>query len=330
MKFLDSDRLLAEVLLEPIQGSRFQPTGFPSLGAAEFTLPGDGQNTDCLLVESAQSMANRLESVCWNKSESSLVSVLQGMPLITVNDQNGNFLTNSLLEAHRMNSTYMLESGDDILKTKLIDELNITKDESIVDISKLIHFAFKYDPNSILHGLFLSREYLSGGRYKITRSLSSFIEAVNVKRIVSGGVKLDHLDPKGGEAGAAGQMGHIPYSKVEYSAESITAYFNIDLSLIRSYGLTDTANDFLFTLALWKIRSFLDRGLRLRTACDLKVKDNLTVTYPESITIPDLDTLNNDLKKLIDTCKSENLFDTYLVIKYKKTGKDKKSKQDEE
>ena len=59
----DSNRLLIEVELEPIQGERFQPTGFPDLGAAEIQL---NDNTASLLVESAQSMANRLEDVCLN------------------------------------------------------------------------------------------------------------------------------------------------------------------------------------------------------------------------------------------------------------------------
>ena len=47
-----------EADLKPLQGERFQPTGFPDLGAATYQLP-DG--TRMLLVESAQSMANHLE-----------------------------------------------------------------------------------------------------------------------------------------------------------------------------------------------------------------------------------------------------------------------------
>ena len=53
-----SGRLLVEADLVPLQGQRFQPTGFADLGAAVYTLP-DGIRM--LLVESAQSMANRLE-----------------------------------------------------------------------------------------------------------------------------------------------------------------------------------------------------------------------------------------------------------------------------
>ena len=57
-------RLLMEAHLQPLQGTRFQPTGFPNLGAATYDGPSGER---MLLVESAQSMANRLETVCWDK-----------------------------------------------------------------------------------------------------------------------------------------------------------------------------------------------------------------------------------------------------------------------
>ena len=56
-------RLLMTVPLRPVQGDRFQPTGFPSLGAATYQTK-EGPK---LLVESAQSMANRLETTCWER-----------------------------------------------------------------------------------------------------------------------------------------------------------------------------------------------------------------------------------------------------------------------
>src|SRR5579875_670414 len=59
-----AQRLLIEAKLKPLQGTRFQPTGFPNLGAATYQGPG---GVDMLLVESAQSMANRLEAVCWDE-----------------------------------------------------------------------------------------------------------------------------------------------------------------------------------------------------------------------------------------------------------------------
>lgn len=325
MKIPAEDRFLAAVQLEPIQGSRFQPTGFPSLGAAEFMSISDDTSVDCVLVESAQSMANRLEDVCWDKEKLRLTSPLVDMPVITVNDGNSNFLTNSLLEAHRMNSSYMLEGNDKILNETIKRELQIKEDGTVIRMPDFARFVFRYDPNSLLHGLFLSRKEFAGGRYKMTRTLSSFIEATNVKPVVSGGVKFDFVDPSGGEAGAESGFGNIPYSRTEYSAESIVAYFNVDIALLKSYGLGDIANDFLFTLALWKIRSFLNHGLRLRTACDLKIKKEIQASQPKSMKIPNLDALSKDVTLLIKKCKSKGLFTekplTVTYQKLKKAGK---------
>lgn len=74
-------RLLLEADLKPVQGDRFQPTGFPDLGAAEYTTPNGKQ---MILLESTQSMANRLEWVCWDDAEGKLVEPLRGLPYIHV------------------------------------------------------------------------------------------------------------------------------------------------------------------------------------------------------------------------------------------------------
>jgi len=102
-------RLLMEAELKPLQGERFQPTGFADLGAARYTLP-DG--TEMLLVESAQSVANRMEMACWDDAKDGLIAELNGLPYIRVNKPNGTHLTNSILEAHRINSPYILEGKD--------------------------------------------------------------------------------------------------------------------------------------------------------------------------------------------------------------------------
>ena len=104
-----SPRLLLRAPLKPLQGTRFQPTGFPEIGAAQYDGP-DG--TPMLLVESAQSMANRMEAVCWDTISNDWVTPLRGLPVIRVLDESGNALTNSVLEAHRINSPYILEGKD--------------------------------------------------------------------------------------------------------------------------------------------------------------------------------------------------------------------------
>src|SRR6266436_5989027 len=103
-KLKNQPRLLLQAILKPVQGSRFQPTGFPDLGAATFDSP-DGAKM--LLVESAQSMANRLEAVCWDTTANEWVAPLKGLPAVLVVDKNKKPLTNSVLEAHRVNSPYI-------------------------------------------------------------------------------------------------------------------------------------------------------------------------------------------------------------------------------
>src|SRR5690606_34761287 len=86
----DAPRLLLEADLRPVQGTRFQPTGFPDLGPAQYEMP-DG--TSMLLVESAQSMANRLEAACWDQVSNDWVEPLRGLPYVNVVDARGAQLT---------------------------------------------------------------------------------------------------------------------------------------------------------------------------------------------------------------------------------------------
>ena len=109
----DLPRLLIEAKLKPLQGARFQPTGFPNLGAATYQGPG---GVNMLLVESAQSMANRLEAVCWDEVNDDWVAPLKGLPLVKVVNKDGRPLTNSVLEAHRINSEYIARAkGFDVI-----------------------------------------------------------------------------------------------------------------------------------------------------------------------------------------------------------------------
>ena len=62
-------RYIYEVELAPLFGSTFQPNEFPDIGAATFTRYEDGRELAALLVESVQSMANRLEATAWDNAE---------------------------------------------------------------------------------------------------------------------------------------------------------------------------------------------------------------------------------------------------------------------
>ncbi|SFF64493.1 CRISPR-associated protein Csb1 [Fontimonas thermophila] len=310
-------RLLLEARLKPLQGTRFQPTGFPNLGPATYDGP-DGRRM--LLVESAQSMANRLETVCWDKTADDWVTPLKGLPLVKVEDNNGKPLTNTVLEAHRINSPYILEGKDTSVLDRLKQEL-ADMEEGPVNLRQLAELLLGLDINSLLHGIFLAKSDLAGGRLRLPRALSAFIEAEDIREAQSGGVKNDHVNPSGDTAKG---FGNVPFARSEFTAPRITAYFNLDLTQIRGYGLGNKVTNLLIALALFKIRAFLDEGLRLRTACDLEC-EALTVTRPQAFVVPERRALEEVLPQLIQDVAQEKNWpaDRVTIVRWDGTSKAK-------
>jgi CRISPR-associated protein Csb1 len=300
-KLKTSPRLLMEAELKPLQGARFQPTGFADLGPARYDSP-DG--TPMLLVESAQSVANRMELACWDESQDKLLTELDGLPYLRVKRPDGSHLTNSILEAHRINSPYILEGKDrtvfDLLKREAAG-----LETGPVKIGQLARLVLKYDANAVLHGVFLAKGDLAGGRLRMTRLLTGCVEASQVQQAESGGVKNDRVDPSGDTKQG---FGNVPFHRTEFTAKQIKAYFNLDLALLRGYGFPAGAERLLTALALFKVQRFLSTGLRLRTACDLEVQGGLVVTRPDGFVVPPELDLLAEVKKLIAVCTAENVF----------------------
>ena len=284
----DAHRILFNIPLRPVQGERFQPTGFPSLGAATYQT----RNGSSLLVESAQSLANRLEAVIWDTGAQKPVAAAEGISYIRV-ERKGGFLTSSILESHRINSPYMLESKKD--KT-FFNELKAALgglDEGPINRRLLAQTLFEYDANALIHGVFLAKKDLAGGRLRIARALSAFIEADGIEIAASGGVKNDHVNPQGDTKSG---FGNVPFSRDEYTAQAITLYVNLDLDQIRGYGLDDNATHLLLVLALYKVRALLSGALRLRTACDLEPDvSDITAVRPAGFSLPSLNELEAEL-----------------------------------
>lgn len=287
----NAPRLLIEAKLQPIAGTRFQPTGFPDLGAAQYkAASGD----DMLLVESAQSMANRLESVCWDTVQSDWVPALNGLPCVVVKNKDGKTITNSVLEAHRINSPYILEGKDKTFLNTLKTELAVGE-LAAVDLKLLSKTLLKYDINALIHGVFIAKSEVAGGRMRLPRALTAFIEAAQVNTASSGGVKNDGLNPSGD---AAKGFGNVPFHREEFTG-NITAYFVLDLALIRGFGLGADVENLLIAISLFKIRRFLNEGLRLRTACDLELVGELAAKKPTGYTVPSLEEIEKALPDLI-------------------------------
>lgn len=284
----NAQRLLFEIPLKPLQGQRFQPTGFPGLGAATFQTK-DGQ---CLLVESAQSMANRLELTSWDETKQDLKDELKGLSHVRVM-RNGKFLTDTILESHRINSPYLLEGSVKTFFNTLKADLG-GLEEGPIDRRKLAETLLKYDIGSLLHGVFLAKKDLAGGRLRVARAVSAFIEADGVRVAPSGGVKNDHVNPSGETKTG---FGNVPFARDEFTAERITLYVNIDLAQLRGYSLGADVERLLFLLALYKLRTLLDGNLRLRTACDLSVAiaGDVVAKLPTGFKLPGLKELKDEL-----------------------------------
>lgn len=329
-KALDNQpRLLIEADLQPVQGARFQPTGFPDLGAAEFDGP-DGRRM--LLVESAQSVANHLERTVFKEFSRDTVSeeladVVAKLPYVDI-DLVEFGRTNTLLESHRLNTPYLWDSDHESalkLQAELLKELGIPakrkkkgeKSEGagegnevagVLDMKRFYRTLLKYDPNSLLHGIFLEKV---AGRLRLPRALTGFIEAADVSTADSGGVKNDHVFPKKDESsGISSKEGYtnVPFPHTEYVAKDIRAYFNIDLGLIRGLGLGKSSEQLLIVLSLYKIRRFLDEGLRLRSYCALEVIGDWKACRPTNYNLPNRSEIEALLPGLIEAVAGEGRF----------------------
>jgi CRISPR-associated protein Csb1 len=293
-------RLSFDVELAPLLGSTFQPTGFPDVGAATFTRFDGGQEVQCLLVESVQSMANRLEATAWDAARDQPVAEVAALPYVqVVRAGTGEFLTSSRLEAHRLASPFVHTATVDgkPMFHEIRNRLGLAKDTPL-NRAHMARAVAGLDPFCLLHGVFFSQKEW-WGQPKFERAISAVIEAHEVQRAVSGGRKSDRVRHQLGEegGGTAEGYGSVPFHRTEWTAKTITASFVVDSELLRSYGLPEPVTDLLQTLALWEIRRFLTGGLRLRTACDLEIVGEITSRH--NSTLPDLEELTLRIAELI-------------------------------
>lgn len=282
-------KLVAE--LEPIAGTRFQPTGFPDLGAATYASPVDGRRM--LLVESAQSMANRLEGQLWNSSADEPVELISSLPYVRVFAADGEYLTSSRTESHRLASAYVKAAQfDGTSGLQLIGERMGLAKQRPIDHARVGRAIFDLDPLCLLHGVFFADDKWPG-QPKIARALTAFVEATGVQEAYSGGVKFDHVSNTGDketEKTAREGFGNVPFPRTEFVAESIEASFVLDVSQIRRYALEERERELLLAIALYEVCNLLHEGLRLRTACDLAVTA-VRGELPAAFELPDLATL---------------------------------------
>lgn len=270
-------RTVLAVRLEPVVGSRFQPTGFPDLGAATFQRPPSGTRTEwssSLLVESAQSMANHLEGATWDDGAADQPPALAGVPYVRIVDGEGVYLTSSRMEAHRLACAYVMEGkvGGEEGKLWMMNRLGLVLGQPLDNRGVAAAIA-ALDPVSLVHGVFFAQKKPWPWQPKVARAVTSFIEAHDVREAVSGGVKKDSVILSPGDGGSSEGYGMVPHHRVEYTAAEIVASVSVDHAQIRAYGLSEDATELVEALVDYELATLFGGGLRLRTACDLQVVD---------------------------------------------------------
>ncbi len=289
-----ASRLLVEAELKVSTGGggRFQPTGFPDLGPALYR-GADGANW--LLVESPQSMANRLERVCWVDGDGekdrvgSYNDACKGIPFVLSTDSDNRPLTASTLEAHRLSSPYIWDTQpfsdpkEPSKKVGLADYLKrlfSLADNRLVPWKKVAEGLLEVDPGCLMHGVWFNEAAFAGGKVRITRTLSAYVEARDPSTANFGFQKRDGIsdrtDKEAGQSAAEG-FGSVIGPKQHFTSSEVKAYFQIDLERLRSYGLPQKTVRALAAWAIYKIRRVLvssrDGVADLRTECKFEVAE---------------------------------------------------------
>lgn len=278
------DHVLITATLELANGHFLQPTGFPDIGACIYR---DKDGRRWCLVESEQSMANRLEAVCM-KDPGVWIDELKGLPVIAVRDSEGDLLTTNLCEPHRCASSYVLEAAMNdgrTMKQVFESKLGLKQGgdswplDKRVELEKII---FGLDPGALLHGFQFVQWKFVGLRQ--VRLLHARIEAelADEPEVHYGMVKWDAIEPESAREERANK-GQSIAAKTRVVPKNIVASFEIDVLGLKSLAFDDTQKRFLLSLALWKIGAFLKNkpsfdprsrqtlpSLRLRSDCYLR------------------------------------------------------------
>ena len=174
----------------------------------------DGRTEDVCIVDSPASMANHLETVCCQSAtDPALHPDLEGLPYVTcVTDgsdgKRSRVVCTSLTEGHRIASDYFLDGLlDEVWKGEAEEgrakkkveahwegeafRVRLRKEFGIQEVEKdkryflypdnwwtIYNTIFRYDPNSLLHGVLFAKEQI-----KISRILTAHLEAIGAARV---------------------------------------------------------------------------------------------------------------------------------------------------
>jgi len=291
------DRVVITASLKLTNGHFLQPTGFPDIDACVYR---DKDDRRWCLVESEQSMSNRLEAVCM-KSPGVWVDDLKGLPLVVVRNKDGDLLTTNLTEPHRIASSYILDGkradNTDDMRELFERKLGLRNGGDFWPLDKrkdLEEFVFALDPAALLHGFQFVQWKFVGLRQ--TRLIHARLEAelADDPEVHYGMVKWDAIEPESTREERANK-GQSIAAKSRIVPKNVTATFEIDVLALKNLSLKEDRKKFLLGLALWKIGAFLANkasfdprsrstgpSLRLRADCYLTCEEALRWTGDSS------------------------------------------------
>jgi CRISPR-associated protein Csb1 len=250
----------------------FNPSIFPNVGRLIFRQ----QDKDCLIMDSFASVSNMLEGTI--QLPGTEAPIFEGLPYIRMIDQAGAYRATSLTLPHRIASGYLLKNKSAMLNGKKFGDG--IKAEIVAN--GLHQTLLKYCPMSLLHGVWFSQ--LEGGNYKISKSITGSLLAVDVKEAIVGGLSMDSVwksaetldlsdfsdNPK--KASEAG-VGMIPHSTTRYVCDRVVGSFQIGDLQIESYPIPAEGKRLLKALAVYEILAFIETVPMHRTDCNLQVID---------------------------------------------------------
>lgn len=284
------DRVVITASLNLTNGHFLQPTGFPDIDVCIYR---DQEGRRRCLVESEQSMSNRLEAVCM-KSPGVWVDDLKGLPLIVVKNKDGHLLATNLTEPHRIASSYILEgkrAGNADMRALFAAKLGLRDGGDFWPLDKradLEQLVFALDPAALLHGFqFVQWKFVGLRQARIIHARLE-AELADDPEVHYGMVKWDAIEPESTREERANK-GQSIAAKSRIVPKNITATFEIDLLALKSFSLEEDRKKFLLGLGLWKIGAFLANkasfdprsrstgpSLRLRADCYLTCDESIS------------------------------------------------------
>ena len=248
----------------------FNPSIFPNVGRLIFRQ----KDQDCLIMDSFASVSNMLEGTVQLPGKEA--PIFEELPYIRMVDQTKAYRATSLTLPHRIASGYLLKN-----KSAMLDGKRFGDGIKAEIIANGLHQTLlKYCPMSLLHGVWFSQ---LDGHYKVSKSITGSLVAMDVKEALIGGLSMDGVwksaetldlsDFENAKKPSELGVGMIPHSTTRYVCDRVEGSFQIADLQIASYPIPEEGKRLLKALAVYEILSFIETVPMHRTDCNLQVID---------------------------------------------------------